>query len=84
MIKKHQKQNNYYHNVEVKHEQGAKQTRRVYIKGGKGHISITERRKNKNYKVKQTLKKHEIKAICERKFIPGLWNSCKAKLNKNT
>lgn len=70
--------NFHYQNTEKTHHGTQwKEIRKVYIKGGKGYKSVTKKHKGKNRTIRRKLKSHEIKQICSRKFIPGLFNNCK-------
>ena len=67
-----------YENTEIKMKGGKKVVRKVSIKNGKGHKSITKYHKNKKMNtIQKTLKKAHIKLIQLGKFIPGLFEDCK-------
>jgi hypothetical protein len=68
-----------YNNTEIKqHQSGGKVVRKVYIKKGRGYKSISKYHRKKHIgTVRKTLKKSEIRMIKCRKFIPGLFDSCK-------
>ena len=66
-----------YRNVEYKkHGHGHHTIRRVHIVGNKGHKSVTMQMGKKRNTVKKALTKGEIEKICNRKFIPGLFDDC--------
>jgi hypothetical protein len=68
-----------YDNTEIKQFGGIKIVRKVSIKKGKGHKSITKYRGGKKYtKVQKSLKKEHIKMIKNGKFITGLFDDCKS------
>ena len=67
-----------YENIETKMKGGKKIVRKISIRNGKGHKSITKYHKNKKINtVKKTLKKAHINLIKLGKFIPGLFEDCK-------
>lgn len=67
-----------YENTETKTQRGGKIVRKVSIKKGKGHKSITKYRKGKKiFTIKKPIHKEEIKLIKKGKFIPGLFHDCK-------
>jgi amino acid permease len=68
-----------YHNKEVKHMKGgSKIIRKVTIKDGKGHKSVTKYHKNKKISsVKKPINKSHLMMIKIGKFIPGLFSDCK-------
>ena len=70
--------NFHYHNTEKRVHNGKRITRKVVIKGGKGHKSVTVRRGKRNNTVKRKLTKHEIEKIRKGKFIKGLFTDCKS------
>ena len=64
-----------YRNVEyIRHGRGRHTVRRVHIVGGKGHKSVTTHKGT----AKKALSPDEIKKICKREFIPGLFDDCVA------
>jgi hypothetical protein len=66
-----------YRNVEYKkHRRGHHTIRRVHIVGGKGHKSVTTQMGKTRRTVKKVLTKDEIEKICNREFIPGLFDDC--------
>ena len=69
-----------YHNQEIRHQSGGKKiVRKVTIKNGKGYKSVTKYHKGKHAKTaKKKLNKTEMQMIKNGKFIPGLFNDCKA------
>lgn len=71
--------NNFnYENTEVKLQNGGKLIRKVSIKNGKGHKSVTKYHKGKRvYSVKKSINKSHISFIRKGKFIPGLFKDCK-------
>ena len=74
-----------YHFLSVqKHQSGGKKTvRRVQIKNGKGHKSISHYNSGKLVKTaKKGLNSLEMDMIKVGKFIPGLFKDCKC--NKKT
>ena len=72
-----------YKNTEIKMQKGGKIVRKVTIKNGKGHKSITKYHKGKKiYSVKKPIHKEDIHLIILGKFIPGLFDSCKTKKNR--
>jgi hypothetical protein len=67
-----------YENVEVVSQKGGKIVRKVSIKKGRGHKSITKYNKGKRIStVKKPIHKHHIEMIKNGKFIPGLFSDCK-------
>ena len=73
-----------YENTEVKLQNGGKIIRKVSIKNGKGHKSVTKYHKGKKvYSVKKPIHKLHISSIKRGKFIPGLFNDCN-KTRKNS
>ena len=78
-----------YHNTEVKTQAGGKKiVRKVTIKSGKGHKSVTKYNKGrKTSSIKKPIHKHHIEAIKRGKFVPGLFKDCcsreKTKTRKN-
>ena len=75
----------HYENNETKIlKDGTKIMRNVYIKGKKGHKSVTQFKRNKHlYTVKKCLSNKEISLIKNRKFIPGLFKNCVCKTKKH-
>ena len=78
-----------YHNTEVKTQAGGRKiVRKVTIKRGKGHKSVTKYNKGKKTSsIKKPIHKQHIDAIKRGKFIPGLFDDCcsreKTKTRKN-
>ena len=74
----------HYENNETKiFKDGTKIMRKVYIKGKKGHKSVTQYKNNKHlYTTKKCLKNKEIQLIKSGKFIPGLFKNCPCKTSK--
>lgn len=69
-----------YRNVEYHREGNGHHTiRRVHIVGGKGHKSVTTQMGKTRRIAKKALSKDEIEKICNRKFIPGLFDDCMTK-----
>ena len=69
-----------YRNVEYHREGNGHHTiRRVHIVGGKGHKSVTTHMGKTRRIAKKALSKDEIEKICNRKFIPGLFDDCMTK-----
>ena len=72
-----------YKNTEIKHFKGGKIIRKVSIKNGKGHKSISKYHKGKKI---SSIKKHihtdHIELIKNGKFIPGLFSDL-TKTRKN-
>ena len=67
-----------YENTETKIQKGGKIIRKVSIKKGRGHKSITKYHRGKKlYTVKKPIHKEHIKLIKKGKFIPGLFKDCK-------
>ena len=67
-----------YNNVEIQNKGNAKTVRKVHIQNKKGHKSVSVYIRNKHVRtVKKPLSNDEIRKICNRKFIPGLFNDCK-------
>lgn len=74
----------HYHNKETKVTGGGKIVRKVIIKDGKGHKSVTQyTRGRKVSTVKKPLSRSHIVLIQTGKFIPGLFNDCCRKTRKN-
>ena len=66
-----------YRNVEYhKHGNGHHTIRRVNIMGNRGHKSVTMQMGKTRKIAKKALSKDEIKKICNREFIPGLFDDC--------
>lgn len=66
-----------YRNVEYhKHGNGHHTIRRVNIVGNRGHKSVTMQMGKTRKIAKKALSKDEIKKICNREFIPGLFDDC--------
>ena len=74
-----------YENTEVtKLQNGGKIIRKVSIKNGKGHKSVTKYNRGKKiYSVKKPIHKSHISLIKKGKFIPGLFEECKNGRCKN-
>jgi len=77
--------NNFnYSNVEKYSHNGKKKIRKIIIKGGKGHKSVTHYKNKKKVLTKKKLNDNEINQIFMRKFITGLFSDCcKSKKNKD-
>lgn len=72
-----------YRNVEYHRQGNGHHTiRRVHIVGGKGHKSVTTQMGKTRRVAKKALSKDEIEKICNRKFIPGLFDDCMTKQSK--
>jgi hypothetical protein len=66
-----------YKNVEHKVSKGTRITRKVHIKGGRGHKSVCEYRgKKKIFSAKKPLTLEEMEMIHRGKFIRGLFDDC--------
>ena len=79
-----------YHNTEVKTQSGGKKiVRKVTIKHGKGHKSVTKYNKGqKTSSIKKPIHKQHIASIKRGKFVHGLFDECykerkKVKTRKN-
>jgi len=73
-----------YKNTEVKQVGGSKIIRKVTIKNGKGHKSVTKYHKGKKmYTHKKPIHSEHIELIKKGKFIPGLFLDCKDCKNAN-
>lgn len=69
-----------YANTEVKLQDGGKMVRKVLIKNGKGHKTVTKYHKGKQiFSIKKPIHKSHIHLIKKGKFIPGLFRECKGK-----
>ena len=67
-----------YQNTEIKQMGGVKVVRKVTVKKGKGHKSITHYRKGKRIgSVKKPIHKDHVKMIKKGKFVKGLFDDCK-------
>ena len=68
----------HYQNKETKvMRDGTKVVRKVNIKGGKGHKSVSHYKRGKHiFTAKKALKSGEIVLIKVGKFIPGLFKNC--------
>jgi hypothetical protein len=67
-----------YCNAGMSQNGGRKTIRKVSIKNGKGHKSITQYKKGKKmFSVKKPLSMIEIVTIQRGQFIPGLFSDCK-------
>jgi hypothetical protein len=75
----------HYENNETKIlKDRTKIMRNVYIKGKKGHKSVSQFKHNKHlYTVKKCLKNKEILLIKNGVFIPGLFKNCVCKTKKH-
>lgn len=74
-----------YENTEVKMTGGGKVVRKVSIKKGRGHKSITKYHKGKKIStVKKPIHKAHIELIKTGKFIPGLFLDCKCREKNKT
>ena len=69
----------HYKNTEHKNMKTVERfTRKVVIKGGRGHKSVSiYKNGKKKFSVKKSLKSNEIQMIKEGKFIHGLFQDCK-------
>jgi hypothetical protein len=68
----------HYHNTEKRVHNGQHITRKVLIKGGKGYKSVTIVKGGKKRTTqKRRLHKNEITDIQNKKFIKGLFDTCK-------
>jgi len=66
-----------YQGTEILQKNGIKTIRKVSVKNGKGHKSVTKYRKGKRLgTIKKTLHGGHLRLIEERKFIPGLFEDC--------
>ena len=66
-----------YRNVEYRrHGNGHHTIRRVNIMGNRGHKSVTTQMGKTRRIAKKALTVKEIKKICNREFIPGLFDDC--------
>ena len=77
-----------YENTEIKLQDGGKMVRKVLIKNGKGHKTVTKYHKGKQlFSIKKPIHKSHINLIRMGKFIPGLFSDCtncnKGKTKKN-
>jgi hypothetical protein len=74
-----------YLNKGIHQKGGRKTVRKVSIKNGKGHKSLTHYKKGKKtFTVKKPLTIIEIVTIQRGQFIPGLFSDCKGhECNKN-
>jgi hypothetical protein len=67
-----------YENIETKQIGGIKIIKKVFVKKGKGHKSITKyRHGQKINSVKKPIHNKHINMIKGGKFITGLFNDCK-------
>jgi len=67
-----------YDNTDVHQNGGRKTVRKVAIKNGKGHKSLSHYKKDKKlFTVKKPLTIIEIVTIQRGQFIPGLFRDCK-------
>lgn len=67
-----------YNNVEIKQNNGKKVIRKVSIKNGKGHKSITTYKNGRKIdSVKKPIHMEHLKIIKGGKFVKGLFNDCK-------
>ncbi len=67
----------HYHNTEKRIHNGQHITRKVLITGGKGYKSVTIKAGRKRTTRKRALHSHEIHDIKKKKFIKGLFDTCK-------
>jgi hypothetical protein len=74
----------YHFSSVQKHQHGGKKTvRKVQIKQGKGHKSVTHYKNGKLMKTaKKGLNQMEMEMIKMGKFIPGLFSDCKCNKTK--
>lgn len=73
-----------YYNSETILQKGGKTVRKVTIKAGKGHKSVTKYRRGKKISiVRKPLHREHIEQIKMRKFIPGLFSDCCKKTRRN-
>jgi len=67
-----------YFNADIHQNGGRKTVRKVSIKNGKGHKTMTQYKKGKKlFTVKKPLTIVEIVTIQRGQFIPGLFSDCK-------
>lgn len=67
-----------YENTEIVAQKGGKVVRKVSIKKGRGHKTITKYHRGKKlYTIKKPIHSSDIKLIQKGKFIPGLFKDCK-------
>lgn len=67
-----------YNNASMSQNGGRKTVRKVSIKNGKGHKTMTQYKKGKKmFTVKKPLSVVEIVTIQRGQFIPGLFSDCK-------
>jgi len=67
-----------YYNAGMSQNGGRKTVRKVSIKNGKGHKSLTQYKQGKKmFTVKKPLSMIEIVTIQRGQFIPGLFSDCK-------
>lgn len=67
-----------YFNADIHQNGGRKTIRKVSIKNGKGHKTMTQYKKGKKmFTVKKPLTVIEIVTIQRGQFIPGLFSDCK-------
>jgi len=67
-----------YDNTDVHQNGGRKTVRKVAIKNGKGHKSLSHYKKGKKiFTIKKPLSVIEIVNIQRGQFIPGLFSDCK-------
>jgi len=67
-----------YFNSDKKMNGGRKTVRKVSIKNGKGHKTMTQYKKGKKmFTIKKPLTMIEIVTIRRGQFIPGLFSDCK-------
>jgi hypothetical protein len=66
-----------YENTEIKQFGGVKIVRKVSIKSGRGHKSISKFSKGKKiHSVKKPIHNHHLRMIKKGKFVKGLFNDC--------
>ncbi len=67
-----------YKNTEIKQVGGLKIIRKVSIKRGRGHKSVTKYHKGKKiHHVKKHIHTHHLRMIKNGKFVKGLFKDCK-------
>lgn len=66
-----------YQGTETLQKNGIKTIRKVSVKNGKGHKSVTHYRNGKHIgTIKKKLHGGHLRLIEDRKFIPGLFSDC--------
>ena len=73
-----------YSNIQ-KHQNGGKKTlKKVIIKRGKGHKSVSYYKKGKMIKtIKKPIHSDHIILIYQKQFIPGLFSDCQMRSSKS-